>query len=144
MNLLLQTPIKQIMTSQLTKVSPDTLLTEIAVLFDKDDYHHLPVVDAENKFIGMVSKSDYFKLQHHFTILKLGSYKEQNEKLFHSLIASDIMQTNLHVVHVDDKLEVALNLFLKNRFHSLVVLKKGKCVGIITPYDILKTINKME
>jgi len=118
------------------------LLTEIAALFDSYDYHHLPVVDESNTFIGMVSKSDYFKLQHHFTILKLGSYKEENERLFRSLIASDIMHTHLHYVQLDDTLKIALDLFLENRFHSLVVVDKGKCVGIVTPYDILKTIKK--
>jgi acetoin utilization protein AcuB len=140
MNKLLQRPIKEFMTADLTKVSPDTLLSEIANLFDKYKYHHLPVVDAENRFIGMVSKSDYYKLQHHFTILKVGSYKEENERLFKSLIASDIMHTHLHTVNVDEPMEVALNLFLENRFHSLVVLSQGICEGIITPYDILKAI----
>jgi CBS domain-containing protein len=135
--------IENIMTSQVKKVSPDTLMTEIAELFENYKYHHLPVVDSENVFIGMVSKSDYHKLQHHFTILKMGSYKEANEKLFSSLIASDVMQENLYVVQKNDILEVALDLFLENRFHSLVVLDQGKCAGIITPHDILKTLKSV-
>jgi acetoin utilization protein AcuB len=144
MKKILQLPIEKIMSSPLTKVTPDTILTEIAKLFDTYDYHHLPVVDAENNFVGMVSKSDYYKLQHHFTILKTGSYKEENERLFSSLIASDIMHKHLHVVQVDDRLEVALDLFLRNRFHSVVAIKDGKCVGIVTPYDILKKIKSID
>ena len=127
------------MTREVRVISPDCIFTEVAEIFDRCGYHHLPVVRDGGEFVGMVSKSDYNKLQHHFTILRTGSYEAENQRLFKSLIASDIMHPDLYTIKEDDMLKDAINLLLENRFHSLVVVSEGKCVGIVTPHDILKT-----
>jgi CBS domain-containing protein len=130
------------MTKDPLTIAPDTLMTEIAQIFDEHKYHHLPVVDSMQAFVGMVSKSDYFKLQHHFTILKTGAFEELNEQLFSSLIASDIMQKDLHTIQEEDLLERAIDIFLENRFHSLIVVRNQACVGILTPHDILQLLKR--
>jgi len=37
-------------------------------------------------------------------------------------------------------LESAVDIFLENRVHSLVITEDGKCKGIVTTFDLIKTL----
>lgn len=143
MQQLLNRSIAEIMSKDVTKIDQNCLMSTIAKLFDTRGYHHLPVVNKDDEFIGMVSKSDYYKLQHHFTILKTGSYAIENDRLFSSLIAKDIMHRDLHTMSITNTIKDAIQAFLENRFHSLIIVDEGKCIGIITPHDIMKELIRL-
>ena len=55
---------------------------------------------------------------------------------------STIMKTNLHTVTSTDSLDVVYNLMKQHKIHHIPVVDKGKLVGIITTYDLLKSNNK--
>lgn len=48
-----------------------------------------------------------------------------------------IMTTNLLTVHPEDALEVVKNIFAKDEFHHLPVIKGGKIAGIVSKSDYL-------
>ena len=73
MHHLLSRPVSEIMSKDVTMIHKNSLMTEVAKLFETHGFSHLPVVNKDCEFIGMVSKSDYYKLLHHFTILETGS-----------------------------------------------------------------------
>ncbi|KIF80701.1 HPP family protein [Noviherbaspirillum autotrophicum] len=50
--------IEQLMTRDVRTATPDQLITELVPLFSDAGYHHLPVVDAQRRVIGMVTQSD--------------------------------------------------------------------------------------
>jgi acetoin utilization protein AcuB len=50
------------------------------------------------------------------------------------------MTTRLGKVAPDDRINVALEIFIINRFHALPVVEDGDLVGIITPFDIMKAL----
>ncbi len=50
--------IEQLMTRDVRTATPDQLITELVPLFSDAGYHHLPVVDAQHRVIGMVTQSD--------------------------------------------------------------------------------------
>lgn len=54
----------------------------------------------------------------------------------------EIMTTRLGKVAPDDRINVALEIFLINRFHALPVVEHGDLVGIITPFDIMSALSK--
>ena len=140
MNIILDRPIKSIMTSDLMSVGKDIIMTEIVQIFEDYSFHHLPVLDEMNKPVGIISKSDLHQLQHHFTHLNIQDAEEQNDRFFASLLASDIMVKNLVCLQVDDSISDAVDIFLKNKIHSILICKNEECVGIVTPYDIIKSL----
>jgi CBS domain-containing membrane protein len=48
----------ELMTTQVRTVSPGHGLAELVTLFSDGGLHHMPVTDADNKVVGMVTQSD--------------------------------------------------------------------------------------
>ncbi|MBT8189147.1 MAG: CBS domain-containing protein [Saprospiraceae bacterium] len=140
MNIILDKHIKTIMTSNLMTVGPEVIMTEISEIFNSYSFHHIPVVDKDDKPIGIISQNDFHRLQHHFTQLGLEEAEDQNRKFFASLLARDIMITNLICLNTEDLISDAVDIFLQNKVHSILICHEEKCVGIVTPYDILKSL----
>jgi acetoin utilization protein AcuB len=60
--LLTQLPIKQIMSSPVYTVTPETSIAQAAQLMLEKKIGGLPVVSAEGTLIGMITESDIFRL----------------------------------------------------------------------------------
>ena len=130
------------MTTDLVTISANTIMTEIDKIFKKEEFHHLPVLDDQKKPVGILSKSDYKLLLNHFTLKKVGEYERSNRMFFRALLAKEVMTKNL--ISINDKTPIleALNLFIKNKVSSAIVINdQGTCVGICTPIDILKWVS---
>ena len=134
-------PVSSLMTdhTHLVVVTPDDSLLKIKELFDKHDFHHIPVVRFR-EIVGIISKHDF----EHF--LGGASISEEdrflNAKRLERTTAQDIMIKRLGKVESTDRLNVAVDIFTLNRFHALPVVDNGELVGIITPYDILKRLSQ--
>ncbi len=140
MELNLSTNIKEIMTENYTSVTPGTLMNEVAALFANHDWHHLPVLDMNQRVVGMISSKDYCQLEHPLTRLNKARASKQNERLMSSLTAEDIMTADPVTIHHEASLASAIAVFLENQFHILPVIKNDKCIGLISPMDILQYI----
>lgn len=140
MNTILTKSAKDIMTTNMTTSFPDMVMTEISKIFDANTFHHLPVLEG-GICVGVISKSDYFQLQDKFTKKNIGRAEINNKMFFRSLLASEIMTPNPVCVETVDSVKKVVEIFLENRVHSVIVKEGGKCVGIITPFDILKQLN---
>jgi CBS domain-containing protein len=55
--------VKQIMSTPVTKVSTSTLLEKACNLMKGNNFHSLPVLDENNKLVGIVTQSDLERLQ---------------------------------------------------------------------------------
>lgn len=141
MEKLTNTKLALIMTRNLICAFPDMIMTEVSKIFEAHEFHHLPVID-NNVCVGVISKSDYYQLQDTFTRKKIESAEKNNWMLFRSLLASEVMSTDPESLQVDDTIESAVEIFMENRVHSIVINDGDECVGIVTPYDILKCINR--
>ena len=139
MDIILNRAIKSIATVNLLTVSPNVIMTEIAEIFNSYEFHHIPVIE-EDKPVGIISKSDFYRLQHHFTQLGLTEATDNNRRFFESIIANDVMTKNPVCLKSSDMISDAVDIFLKNKVHSILICDNEKCTGIITPYDILKTL----
>ncbi|MFM8450576.1 MAG: CBS domain-containing protein [Haliscomenobacter sp.] len=130
-------PVKTIMSTELLTVTPADKLTLVKEIFDEHNIHHLPVVRFK-ELIGIISKSDFL----HF----LRGFSPSDEDRFvnyarlRAYTAEDIMTKGLAKLDPDDRINVALEIFLVNRFHAVPVVKNDELVGIITTYDIIKTL----
>ena len=51
----------QIMNRQVRVVSQDRNITELMPLFTEDGHHHIPIIDAEQRVVGIITQSDFVR-----------------------------------------------------------------------------------
>jgi len=137
----IQRPLSQIMTTQIISIGPLELISKVSSIFDNHKIHHLPILNEKGIALGMISKHDFRQVQHHFTCYGWEMAEASNNHLFSSLIAKDVMSKDLVTLREDDSIEKAISYFLQNRVHSILITDSNNyCLGIVTPYDILKEV----
>ncbi len=108
---------------------------EISILdevLELEKIHHVPIINKQNEAVGILSHRDFLSL--------LVSAKKENLKK--KIKVSEVMKKDIQTIEDSDSLFLAAESFYKNRIGSLLVVKKKKLVGIITPFDLLKLIDK--
>ena len=103
-------------------ISPDTTIGEMRALKNKHGFSGLPVVDEEEKLVGIITNRD----------IRFVSDD--------SILVSEMMTTDLVTVpeHVDP--EVAKKLLHQHRIEKLLVVgQDGKCAGMMTVRDIQRS-----
>ena len=103
-------------------ISPDTTIGEMRTLKNKHGFSGLPVVDEEEKLVGIITNRD----------IRFVSDD--------SILVSEMMTTDLVTVpeHVDP--EVAKKLLHQHRIEKLLVVgQDGKCAGMMTVRDIQRS-----
>ena len=137
MNFLLQ-PVSTIMTSNLITVNPGDTLDKVAEVFKNNKIHHLPVVRYQD-IVGLVSKSDlllFLRGMGHDDVV----FQKLNEIRLSKYKVEDIMTTGLAKVSSDTRINVVLEVLKENLFHAIPVVDNGKLSGIVTTYDIIRTL----
>jgi CBS domain-containing protein len=119
------------------------LMTEVAEIFEDAHFHNLPVVDANGHCVGIISKSDVLQLQDKFTKFNHKSSLDSNRQYFDSLLVREVMTPNPVSVHAGTDISELVDLFIERKLRSLIVLEDGKCIGIVTPFDILVLLNEI-
>ena len=120
------------MSTNLVTVMASTPMREAIPLFGKHGIHHLPVVEADRRLIGIFSQADL-----------LGLLGESLDRI-NGLTVGEVMTGRLAKLEASDNVATAANLFLLNRFHSLPVVEGDKLVGIVTTLDLIKLIDQEE
>lgn len=131
----LETPIREIMTTALTTVSPDTPVKNIQQIFAKNNFHHLPVVEAGSRLVGIISREDFRVFYEHLSARSSGPTWSQMQTQHR--LAKDIMTASPLCLDPDDTIGLAADIFLANKFHALPVVEDGLLMGLLTTHDIL-------
>jgi acetoin utilization protein AcuB len=130
-------PVSRFMTRKLITVLPTDRLTHVKEIFDTRPIHHIPVV-RYTTLVGMISKSDFL---HFLKGMQTTGQEEALEKSrLHNYTAEDIMTTHIATLESTDRINVALDIFSKNLFHSIPVVDDGVLIGILTTLDIIKAL----
>lgn len=130
--------IMDVMTTDVITVHANETMDRVSLIFNSREIHHIPVVDSEGKVVGIISKTDYHKLEHGFTLFKSKESQAYNEAIMRSLLASDVMTKQVVTLLPADNLSVAVDIFRENLFHAIPVVDDNqKLVGILTTYDLL-------
>ncbi len=130
------------MSTKLITVNPEDKLARIQELFDQHNIHHLPVVRFK-EIVGLVSKTDFLHFIRGFNQNEEDRFV--NEARMRAYTAQDIMTTGLAKLSPNDRINVALELFMVNRFHAIpIVGDNNELVGILTTYDIIKAVSQEE
>lgn len=130
-------PIKSIMSDKLITVTPKDKLIEVKAIFDNHNIHHIPVVRFK-EMVGLISKTDFIYFLRGFN--RNDEDRFVNEARLRAYTAEDIMTKGLAKLSPTDRINVALDIFLENRFHAIPVIENEELVGIVTTYDIIKAL----
>ena len=97
-------------------------------------FRHLPVVDSEMKFVGLISRTDLLHAE-------LGKMPDGTEapKFGGDTQAGVIMRKNVVIARLDSPLATACRVMLDKKLTCLpVVLENGTLVGILTESDFVR------
>ena len=143
---------KDIMTTEVITVYPDTEITQAASLLIKKHINGLPVVDSDGLLRGIICQSDLITQQEKIPLpsffvlldgaIPLSSPKhiEQVVKKMAAIKVSEAMTVDTVTVDKETGLEDIATLMIKHNVHTIPVLDKGHLVGIIGKEDILRTL----
>ena len=133
----LRIPVAELMTRELLIVEPQDTLEKVRDIFQSNNVHHIPVVDEHGKLTGIISKSDFNRVNHILTLFDGEKYKEYNNMLYRSMTAAEIMTKQVATVSPDDALSLVADMFKENLFHAVPVVDRGILVGIVTTHDVI-------
>ncbi|MEO1438327.1 MAG: CBS domain-containing protein [Bacteroidota bacterium] len=128
------------MTKELVTVQPKDLLGKVKTIFDNYTFRHVPVVDENNRLLGLISKSDFVKISHALTIFNSEKFEPYNQRLLQTILVQEVMTTNLFKLQAEDPLALAIDIFLENHFHAIPIVEDDRLIGLLSPNDILANL----
>lgn len=131
-----------VMTTGAATVRPDAPLAEAARLMIQHQISGLPVVDAQDRLVGLVTENDF---------LRAG--KDGKPRLIEMLAKAGTDQDELNLLRVDElmtrepltvsaetPLEEVIAVMLRHAVRRLPVVADGKVVGIVSRANLLRAL----
>ncbi|MBL7159103.1 CBS domain-containing protein [Candidatus Microgenomates bacterium] len=149
--------VHEVMTTEIITVSPETPFSRIWEVIFKKGIHGLPVVDKDNKILGIIAEEDLLlKLYSSYRLHPLyekylsgfvsGKNFEEMEKKLEKLTqlqAKDIMNRKVYLTYPEKPMLRALSKMIVRRVRQLpVITKKKEVIGMITKGDIFDCLFK--
>ncbi|MCP4723668.1 MAG: CBS domain-containing protein [bacterium] len=145
--------VKDVMTSEVIKVYQDATLQELVEMFIGNRLSGLPVIDKDNRLVGIVSKTDLVThgLEKELSALlkektPRSSYVELPDfdnllgsESIHATVA-DLMTTDVITTSPEMDVMEVIKIMLDKKIHRIVVVKEGKIEGILTTVDLVKLV----
>jgi len=146
--------ISEIMTSDVITVGEYMPVTEVAKIVSDNKIHAVPVVDAENKVLGIITETDFFTkgdssvvyMPSLIDFVKSGKidYKEGEGDTISEVVnakAKDIMSTKCENISPDMELPDFVKLIKEKSFNSYCVVDENNVLlGIMTVADAIKLL----
>lgn len=127
--------IEQMMTQSVVVANTSHTFSQVIELFTNFPIRHLPVVDENNKLIGIISSNDIFKL---FENPKFKGKVIDMEQLNKAILLTDLMTVDPITVSPDEDVFDVAEIFRLRKFQALpVVNSTGDLVGIVSVKDML-------
>ncbi len=145
-----------IMSSQVITVNENDTVRELAEIFLNRKINGAPVVNDNNKVIGIVTESDLvFKnkrvhiptavaILDAFIFLESPEKTEKELKKIAGSKVADICSHEVLTVTPETELEELATLMAEKKIHTLPVMENDKLVGVIGKSDIIRTIAQGE
>jgi CBS domain-containing protein len=114
---------RDIMTRKVCTISPEASAQEVAQLLDNHRISGAPVVDANDKLIGIITEADIIS-------------KVNRD----GLRVADIMSHELIVVNEETDVSEIAMLLTERKIKRVPVVQDGKLVGIVSRADIVHAV----
>lgn len=128
----------QIMTSPVLTVREDEELGHVVQKLMEQGLKRLPVVDADGRLVGVVSRLDILR-----AVAGNGAgQQERTPTPKPGRTIGEVMSRNIPIVHVNDDLTDVLQTMLKADIKRVIVLdEQEKPIGIITDGDVVARVS---
>lgn len=127
--------VRIIMSAKVVCAKSANTLSQVLQLFTELPMRHLPVVDANEKLIGIISSNDIPKL---FVQERFKGKAIDLAQLDQDIKITDIMTPNPKTVKIDDSISLAAATLREREFQALpVVNEDNEVVGIVSIKDVL-------
>jgi CBS domain-containing protein len=140
---------RDIMTTKVVTVSPETSVRDVAVLMIEKYISGVPVLSESGTLVGVISEGDLLRRpeigteKHRRRWLSFFTRVDEEAREFtktHALRAGDIMTKQVVHVHEETSLGEVVEMMEKHNVKRLPVLVHGKLVGIVSRRDILRAL----
>jgi CBS domain-containing protein len=138
--------VREFMVRDLTAVSPDATLREVAKILARRRLAGLPVVDEKQRLVGFISEADII----HSIVPSHGQKEQMFLRNFAELTRKmsqvgerkvrDYMTQNVETVREDDDIYALADLMLGNNYKSLPVVREGRLVGIVSRAEVARAM----
>jgi len=127
--------VKELMTRSLHTVNEHDTLVHARELMLAHRIRHLPVVDGENRFIGLLTQRDLLAA----TVSPIeGIDRDMLDTLESARTVGEVMNREVVAVDEETALTMAAELLLDHKFGCLPVLREGYLTGIVTEADFVR------
>lgn len=131
--------ISKYMTRKVITINKDADISQAQEKMSKHRFRHLPVVDEDNRLVGIVTDRDIRSTLPSRHLPEEGGKEEK--KKFLGIKINDIMTKNPVTVSLLDTIQDVLLLMEKNRFGAFpVVDEERRLKGIISVRDLLREL----
>ncbi len=143
---------KEIMTTDVVSVTPDTSLKDLARTFVESRFSNMPVVDESGKLVGVISETDLIEQQkplHIPTVMAFfdGVFYLDSEKRFQEEVdrvtaqtVGELCQRKLVTCSPDATVGEIASLMSKHKAHLIPVMEKDKMLGVVARLDLIKAM----
>jgi CBS domain-containing protein len=128
-------PVKDIMSSQVVSISPNAGLEEAEAVFRQNKVRHLPVTE-DGTLVGIMSLTDLQRMSFAGSIGPEES--DVDSAIFEMLDVRQIMQGKPVSISIDSKVKEVAEVLSEREFHALPVVDGDKLVGIVTTTDLIR------
>ncbi len=144
-----------IMTTKLVLLNPGDKVPQIAETLAKNHISAAPVVDAEQKLLGIVSEGDLMRPLGTKTATRRAWWLEmlaEGEDLAPDFLAylqqetrtaAELMTSEVFTVSPETELEEIVDALARHNIKRVPVLKDGQLVGIVSRADIIHTLSRV-
>jgi len=126
---LMQAHIRTVMNGHLITAAPMDSLVDVAQEIAAHDIGAVPVVDAEQRLVGIISTTDLLNLLH-------------DEKRLDAMVARDVMTVDPISIDEFATADEAIGLMRNALIRHLPVTREGRLVGMITAGDLIRHLLK--
>ncbi len=128
------------MTTDLIVTGRDTTVADATALLTQHKIRRLPIVDAENKLVGILSKEDIARA---FPSIIDPTKNESERALAAQAKVSSFMTENPITATPTDPLESVVLTMRRNKIGGVPVIEKDALAGIITESDIFRAVSEI-
>ena len=121
--------VKEIMTREAVSITPKYSIRESVDLMLEKGIGSLPIVDKEDKLVGIVTERD-------FALALAGSLTTET--------VGDIMIKDVITTTPGTPIESCSKIMVRNNLRRIPVVEEGKLIGIVTSTDILRFFGDKE
>lgn len=142
---------KEIMTKEVTSVKSQDLVEDVIKILMEKNISGVPVVDDEERVIGIVTEGDliyrskklriptFFSILDGYVFLESTKTIEKQLKKMVGYRVEDVMTTEVITVEDDQTVEEVATLMTKEKINRVPVIKDNRLVGIISRRDIIRS-----